>query len=171
MSILCVGQLVADIVVRPVEALPVEGRADLVEDLQLLAGGCAANTASVLAKFGAPVALAALIGRDAFGDAVLADLATTGVRTDRVVRNRDVPTSAAIVLVNGAGQRSFFYHNGGNERFANVHGTTMRYILEVDDPAGPAGSKKNMRSPVPVSAAPEFSHSTEPTGTAVCCRR
>ena len=51
-SILCVGQLVADIVVRPGDALPVAGRTDLVADLELLAGGCAANTAAVLAKFG-----------------------------------------------------------------------------------------------------------------------
>ena len=51
-------------------------------DLEVLAGGCAANTASVLAKFGASTALVALIGRDALGDAVLADLAAVGVQTD-----------------------------------------------------------------------------------------
>jgi sugar/nucleoside kinase (ribokinase family) len=121
MSILCVGQLVADIVVRPVDALPVAGRTDLVTDLELLAGGCAANTASVLAKFGAPVALLAVIGRDALGDAVLADLAAVGVQTGLVVRAAKMPTSAAIVLANGAGERSFFYRTGGNEQLANRH--------------------------------------------------
>ena len=39
MSILCVGQLVADIVVRPVGGLPRPGTTDLVADLQLTAGG------------------------------------------------------------------------------------------------------------------------------------
>ena len=83
MSILCIGQLVADIVVRPVARLPVSGRTDLVEDLQLLSGGCAANTAAVLAKLGADTRLAALIGRDGLGDAVLADLKAAGCASTR----------------------------------------------------------------------------------------
>ena len=58
MSILCIGQLVADVVVRPVDALPHPGRTDVVEDLQLLSGGCASNTAAVLAKLGAKVGIA-----------------------------------------------------------------------------------------------------------------
>lgn len=120
MSILCIGQLVSDIVVRPVDALPVAGRAELVEHLELLAGGCAANTACVLAKLGAPVALAALIGADALGDAVLADLAAVGVRTPLVHRDPSVPTTAAIVLASSSGERSFFCRNGGNERLSNA---------------------------------------------------
>ena len=120
-SILCVGQLVADIVVRPVDNLPVPGRTDQVEELHLLSGGCAANTAAVLAKLGANVRLAAVIGRDALGDAVLADLQAVGVGLDAVVREAAAPTSAAIVLVAGAGERSFFYRTGGNERLANHH--------------------------------------------------
>jgi len=120
MSILCVGQLVADIVVRPVDALPLAGRTDLVTDLELLAGGCAANTAGVLAKFGASVALVAVVGRDALGDAVLADLAAVGVQTGPVVREQ-APTSAAVVLASATGERSFFYRTGGNEQLANRH--------------------------------------------------
>jgi sugar/nucleoside kinase (ribokinase family) len=120
-SILCIGQIVADVVVRPVDGLPVPGRTEPVEELHLLGGGCAANTAAVLAKLGAKVRLAALIGRDALGDAVLADLQTAGVELDTIVRDAETPTSAAIVLVAGNGQRSFFYRTGGNERLANHH--------------------------------------------------
>lgn len=120
-TIVCIGQAVADIVVRSVDRLPLAGTAEPVEQLQLLSGGCAANTAAVLAKLGAEVRLAALIGRDTLGDALLADLQTAGVRLDAVVRQADVPTSAAIVLVAATGQRSFFYRTGGNERLANRH--------------------------------------------------
>jgi sugar/nucleoside kinase (ribokinase family) len=120
-SILCVGQLVADIVVRPVDALPVAGRTDLVADLELLAGGCAANTAAVLAKFGARVVLSAVVGQDALGDAALANLTAVGVQTDRVVRAAEMPTSAAIVMASSTGERSFFYRTGGNEQLANRH--------------------------------------------------
>ncbi len=121
MSILCIGQLVADIVVRPVNGLPVPGRTDFVEELQLLAGGCAANTAAVAAKLGAEARVAALIGQDSLGDAALADLRAAGVRLDAVVRDRSVSTSAVVVLVSGTGERSFLYRDGGNERLANRH--------------------------------------------------
>ena len=113
--------MVADIVVRPVGGFPVPGRTDLVEDLQLLAGGCAANTAAVLAKLGATVGLAGVIGQDALGDAVLAELEATGVCLDAVARTAGVSTSAAIVLVGDDGERSFFYRNGGNELLTNTH--------------------------------------------------
>jgi len=115
LPILCVGQLVADVVVRPVDALPSAGRTELVTDLQLLAGGCAANTACVLAKLGAPVALASMIGADALGDMVVADLVAVGVRPDLIIRRKESPTSAAIVLTQSSGERSFLYRNGGNE--------------------------------------------------------
>jgi sugar/nucleoside kinase (ribokinase family) len=121
MSILCVGQLVADIVVRPVNALPFPGRTTAVEELDILSGGCAANTAAVLAKLGSDARLAALIGRDAFGDAALADQVAAGVNVDAVTRQSDVPTSVAIVLVDSQGQRSFYYRAGSLEAMANRH--------------------------------------------------
>jgi sugar/nucleoside kinase (ribokinase family) len=120
-SILCVGQLVADIVVRPVDELPPAGRTRPGEEMELVSGGCAANTAAVLAKLGADARLSALIGRDALGDAALADQAAAGVDISAVVRCGDLRTSAAVVLVDGAGQRSFYYRAGGCEKMANRH--------------------------------------------------
>jgi sugar/nucleoside kinase (ribokinase family) len=121
LPVLCVGQLVADVVVRPVTRFPDAGRAEMVEDVQLLSGGCAANTAAVLAKLGVPTRIVSVIGRDALGDAALADLAAAGVDVEAVRRDPDAPTSAAIVLVDGDGQRSFLYRGGGNERLTNAH--------------------------------------------------
>ncbi len=111
----------ADVVVRSVDALPARGATDLVDELQILAGGCAANTAAVLSKLGAKVRLAALIGRDSLGDVALANLRDTGVDLDPVLRDDSVPTSGAIVLIHRSGDRSFFYRHGGNERLANHH--------------------------------------------------
>jgi sugar/nucleoside kinase (ribokinase family) len=119
--ILCIGQLVADIVVLPVEELPPVGRTRLVEEMELFSGGCAANTAGVLAKLGASARLVALVGLDPLGDAALADQAAAGVDVSAVARSGDLPTSAAIVLVDGAGQRSFYYRAGGCEKLANRH--------------------------------------------------
>jgi sugar/nucleoside kinase (ribokinase family) len=121
MSIVCIGQLVADIVVRPVNSLPYPGRTTPVEELELLSGGCAANTAAVLAKLGAEARLVALIGRDAFGDAALADQVGAGVKVEDVIRDADLPTSVAIVLVDDKGQRSFYYRAGTLEAMSNWH--------------------------------------------------
>jgi sugar/nucleoside kinase (ribokinase family) len=120
-SILCVGQLVADIVLRPVDGLPPSGRTRPVDDLELVSGGCAANTAAVLAKLGAEAHLVALVGLDALGDAALADQKAAGVDVEAVVRSGDLPTSTAVVLVDRAGQRSFYYRAGGCEKLANRH--------------------------------------------------
>jgi sugar/nucleoside kinase (ribokinase family) len=120
-SILCVGQLVADIVVRPVDRLPHAGRTEPVEEVELVSGGCAANTAAVLAKLGAEARLAALIGRDALGDAALADVKAAGVIVDAVRCEAGFQTSAAVVLVDGSGQRSFYYRAGGCEMLTNAH--------------------------------------------------
>src|SRR5277367_5551471 len=121
MSVLCIGQLVADVVVRPVDALPVPGRTNLVQDLQVCSGGCAANTAAVLAKLGADVRLAALIGQDVLGDAALADLKQPGLSLDAVMRDSANPTSAVIVLISSTSERSFIYRGGGNELLSNRH--------------------------------------------------
>jgi sugar/nucleoside kinase (ribokinase family) len=118
MAILCVGQLVADIVLRPVEKLPYPGRTEPVEELDLVSGGCAANTAAVLAKLGVETRLVALVGRDALGDAALADQRKAGVDVAAVRRDAEWPTSTAIVLVDRAGQRSFYYRAGGCEKLA-----------------------------------------------------
>ena len=118
MSVLCVGQLVADVVVRPVDGLPRAGTADAVEDLQLVAGGCAANAACVLAKLGVRTALAAAAGRDALGDAVLSMVAASGVDVKPVARLEGVPTSAVIVLVASDGERSFLYRPGATEQLS-----------------------------------------------------
>jgi sugar/nucleoside kinase (ribokinase family) len=116
MSVLCIGQLVADVVVRPVDRLPLPGRANLVEDLQLTAGGCAANTAAVLARLGVDTSIVAVVGKDRLGDAIVAEMASSGVRVDGLVHSGTSATSSVVVLVAGDGERSFLYREGGNEQ-------------------------------------------------------
>ena len=115
--ILCVGQIVADLVVRPVDRLPVPGLLDLVEDIQFGPGGCACNTACVLAKLGAPTKICGLVGSDALGGTVLSLIAGYGVDISCVERSDELPTSAVLVLVDSQGQRSFLYRPGCNEAF------------------------------------------------------
>jgi sugar/nucleoside kinase (ribokinase family) len=119
-TILCVGQIVADVVIRPVDKLPVPGRLDVLGDMQLVPGGCACNTAAVLAKLGAPTRIAGLVGNDAFGQAIISMVEGFGVDTRLVQRTSEVPTSSVVVVVAGDGQRSFLYHPGTNEKLTNA---------------------------------------------------
>ena len=131
MSVLCIGQLVADVVVRPVNSLPAPGTTVLVEDLQLVAGGCAANTASVLAKLGAQVSAFGMVGHDSLGEVIMSQLAVCGVDASGVIRNQLVPTSAVVVAVDQYGERSFMYRAGGNEQLTS--GLIASHLLSDHD--------------------------------------
>ena len=69
-----------------------------------LSGGMAANAAVAAARAGAAVAFAGVVGADPLSDRFLAQLAADGVDTGWTDRSGFLST--AIVLVDGAGQRS-----------------------------------------------------------------
>ena len=63
-GVTCIGGTVADLLARPVGAMPDPGRLTLVDEMRLAPGGCAVNSASALARLGVP---ARLIGRKETG--------------------------------------------------------------------------------------------------------
>ncbi len=111
-DVVCLGILVADVVARPVGELP-RGRLALLEDISLHGGGCAFNTATVLACFGLKVAVAGQVGGDAFGDLLLRLLGERGIDHSAVLR-RKAPTAATVVLVDGTGEQTFLHMPGAN---------------------------------------------------------
>lgn len=116
MDVVCLGILVADVIARPVEELPPRGRLALVDEVSLRAGGCAVNTASALVRFGLRAAVAGKVGVDALGDFLLAVLGERGVDHAGIARDPAVPTSATVVLVDEAGERTFLHLPGANGR-------------------------------------------------------
>jgi sugar/nucleoside kinase (ribokinase family) len=72
------------------------------------------NTASALAKLGLSAAAVGKVGVDALGDFVLGLLRERGVDERGVLRDPDAPTSASVVLVDGAGERTFLHLPGAN---------------------------------------------------------
>jgi sugar/nucleoside kinase (ribokinase family) len=113
-TIVCLGILVADVVGRPLRTVPKPGRLMLVDEMGLYAGGCAANAATVLARFGLPVEVIGKIGRDPFGDFMLEVLARRGIRTEAIRRDETAGTSASMVIVYPDGERSFIHYIGAN---------------------------------------------------------
>lgn len=116
MDVVCLGILVADAIARPVDALPERGSLGLVEEVSLRGGGCALNTASVLARLGLQCGVAGKVGADPFGDFLLALLDERGVDRGGVLTAGESPTSATVVLVDSAGERTFLHLPGANGR-------------------------------------------------------
>lgn len=112
--ILCLGILVADIIGRPLRAVPDPGRLALVDEMSLHTGGCAINTATALARLGLPVEVIGKIGSDSFGDFVLNALADRSIGTRGITRDKEVGTSATMVMVAPDGERRFVHYIGAN---------------------------------------------------------
>ncbi len=111
-DVVCLGHLVADIIVRPVEKMPARGATELV-DIEFHTGGCALNTAVVLGKIGLEVGIIGKAGSDFPGDFVISKLIESNVNTQSVKRS-DINTATSIVMVSADGERSFFYDAGAS---------------------------------------------------------
>ena len=112
-DVVCLGILVADVIARPVDELP-HGAVSLMDEMSLHGGGCALNTATGLARFGLSVRVVGKVGEDTFGDFVVGLLDERGLDTRGVLRDPAAPTSATVVLVDRAGERSFLHLPGAN---------------------------------------------------------
>jgi sugar/nucleoside kinase (ribokinase family) len=113
-EVISLGLLVADVIARPFAGLPPRGRLSLIDSTTLAVGGCAANTAVALARFGATVGVIGRVGEDGFGDFVVASLAREGIDVSAVRRDPERPTSSTVVLVAPDGERSFLHSRGAN---------------------------------------------------------
>ena len=112
--VLCVGILVADLFVPPLERLPDAGELMATDDFLLQPGGCAANSAIALRRLGVPVAVCGCVGIDLFGDYLESVLAERGIDTTLVSRTRGHPTSKTVVLPVVGQDRRFVHTFGAN---------------------------------------------------------
>lgn len=110
------GTLVADILAHPVARLPARGELERVSTIALHLGGAVANTGSVLAKLGVPVAAAARLGQDALGRHIAEEVVRWAAARFLTLDER-APTSSTVVLIDHDGERSFLLSSGAGERF------------------------------------------------------
>jgi sugar/nucleoside kinase (ribokinase family) len=113
-DVVCLGILVADVIVQPVARLPEPGTLGFVDAIELRGGGCALNTASSLARLGLRSAAVGKVGTDTFGEFVLRLLDERGVDASGVLRDAELPTSASVALVDPTGERTFLHVRGAN---------------------------------------------------------
>lgn len=113
-DVVCLGILVADVVVSGVGGLPEPGAISAVPGMSLNLGGCAANTATCLARLGFKVAVAGMVGDDPLGHFILDSLSAENVSVEGVRISKDIPTGAAVACVYPGGERGFWSLLGCN---------------------------------------------------------
>ena len=111
--IVVLGSLNVDLVAR-VPALPAPGETALGRRLETFTGGKGANQAIAAARLGGRVAMVGRVGRDAGGDALLAQLARDGVDAAGVARDDREPTGTALIMVDDAGENLIAVTAGAN---------------------------------------------------------
>jgi sugar/nucleoside kinase (ribokinase family) len=117
-DVLCVGQLAADILVRPVDRLDFASDTRRVEPIRLASGGDCLNAAIGLRRLGLSVGFAGLVGRDHWGDFLASVIEREGIDGRGLQRTEEAGTCTVLVAINSQGERTFFYHGGANDRFS-----------------------------------------------------
>lgn len=112
-DVTCVGVLVADLIVRPVDRWPEPGRLHLVEAIEVRSGGLAHTTGVTLARLGVSTAVVGCVGTDSFGTFLIDVLRERGVDA-HVRRDETAATSATVVAVSTTGERTFLHLVGAN---------------------------------------------------------
>lgn len=110
--ILCIGDLVWDVLAKPDHALLPGG--DAPGRIALAPGGSAANSAVWIARAGMPASFVGKVGADVLGDLLAADMQREGVQT-HAPRGAGQDTGIILVLVDPAtGQRSTVINQGAD---------------------------------------------------------
>ena len=113
-DVVCLGILVADVVARPVDAVPQPERSR--SSTRSSSAAAAARSTPRARSHGSAFGPAVIgkVGTDAFGDFVVSLLRERGVDGTGVIRDPVVPTSASVALVDSAGERTFLHNPGAN---------------------------------------------------------
>lgn len=96
------------------QRFPAIGETVIAADFMTEAGGKGTNQALAAARFGSEVALIGCVGSDAFGEGVLQTFREFGVNIEGVRIDPVIPTGAAFVIVNSAGNNMIAVTPGAN---------------------------------------------------------
>src|SRR5215203_1671832 len=93
------GLIVADLIASPfnLRQPPEPGGLQLIKTIELTTGGNVCNTGVAMAKLGARVAAAGIVGTDVLGAAVVERLKQAGLDTSCVFADARQQTSATVV--------------------------------------------------------------------------
>lgn len=111
--VLVVGSANVDYIAR-VPHVPAPGQTILASELSQHSGGKGANQAVAAARLGAAVTFVGCVGRDADGQALVAQLEAEGIDTRGVETVGDARTGVALVSIDDSGENSIIVAPGAN---------------------------------------------------------
>jgi len=114
-DIVVIGSLNMDLVVQAPRA-PEAGETLRGTDFRTIPGGKGANQAAAAGKLGGKVAMVGRVGGDAFGPALIDNLAHQGVDGSYVQLDSDVATGVALIVVDESGENRILIVAGANGR-------------------------------------------------------
>jgi sugar/nucleoside kinase (ribokinase family) len=115
MKILCVGEMVADVVVKPVPVIDFKTDSVIVQEISIKNGGDALNTAVGLGKLSHDVVFIGRAGNDVFGRQIVEIAREAGVNVEHVVFSKTEENSKVIALIREDGERCFLHRVGSNK--------------------------------------------------------
>jgi ribokinase len=130
--ILVIGSANVDFTVK-VERLPQTGETVSGGDFRLSYGGKGANQALAAQLAGAPVSMIAKLGRDPNGELLFQHLTTSGLSPQGLLRDDEVPSGVALIMVDPQGHNLIATAPGSNHRL------TVADVQALDASAFTAG--------------------------------
>jgi len=112
-----VGSLNMDLVARA-PRIPQPGETIIGGDFHTVPGGKGANQAVAAARLEAQVSMVGRVGRDAFANPLLDNLAVAGVDHAFVIPDPEAATGVALIVVDDTGQNSIVVASGANMRLS-----------------------------------------------------
>jgi sugar/nucleoside kinase (ribokinase family) len=113
-TVVCAGLIIADLFVPPLPSLPRPGELVVCDGFLLDAGGCAVNTAVILAHLGVRTGLVGKVGDDDYGGWLRRSLARKRVLVDGVSTARRSATSQTVILPVDGEDRRYIHVPGAN---------------------------------------------------------
>ncbi|MEW6735221.1 MAG: PfkB family carbohydrate kinase [Acidobacteriota bacterium] len=110
--------------------LPTPGSSVEGDIFQQATGGKGANQAIAAARLGAKVALIARVGNDSGGNNLLDQLAIEGVDKRYVIRDAQIPTGIALIMVGEKGEKQTLFFPGANSNLAIEDVNAAKGMLE-----------------------------------------
>lgn len=117
----CAGLLVEDTFCGPLAALPPEGALQVLDDMPVKAGGCAANVAIDLAKQGVTVDVVGCVGQDGAAGVLVKTFASYDIGCSNVMRLDGWRTSKTVILLIEGQDRRYLHVVGANRAFEVSH--------------------------------------------------
>jgi ribokinase len=165
------GSFNMDLVIEA-QRFPAPGEAIHGKNFRRACGGKGANQACAVARMGMKAAMIGAVGADAFGDEMLASVRAAGVETASVVRRDNVPSGAAMIVLDASGQNQIVVANGANDTLlaadiaphAELIGRSRALVMQLETPlSGVTAAAEIARqagvpvifNPAPYSPVPE----------------